>query len=313
MSEPILTLTNVRMVFGKTVALQDLTLAVNRGDIYGLIGPNGAGKTTAFRIAATVSRATGGDVCIAGESVSRKRSIRHIRRTIGYMPDTFGVYEDMTVEEYLTFFGAAYDIRNPKRKKLVDDVLELVELGSKRQTLVDALSKGMQQRLGIARVLIHDPELLILDEPASGLDPRARIEMRSLLLELQKMGKTIFISSHILADLGEICNRIGIIEKGKLLVDSTLSDVLKSLKPSSVIYVRVDDNDKAVSLLAAQPFVKEVRVQNETLVLTAQDGFSEVWRISDVLVRNGIRLTYIEQESESLERAFIELTEGSVA
>ena len=250
MSLPILEISDLDMVFGKTVALNDLSLSVNRGDIYGLIGPNGAGKTTTFRIVATILRPTRGYVGIDGIDLTEKSRIREIRRKIGYMPDTFGVYEDMTVEEYLTFFAAAYDITNPRRQRLVDDVLELVDLAGKRKSLIETLSRGMQQRLGIARVLIHDPELLILDEPASGLDPRARIEIRSLLLELQKMGKTVFISSHILADLGEICTRVGIIEKGKLVVDGTLRDVLAMVKPSAVIYLRIaEDNERAIAVL----------------------------------------------------------------
>lgn len=258
MSNTVLRINGLSMKFGKTIALDRLSLSVRRGDIYGLIGPNGAGKTTTFKIVATILKPTNGTVMIDGINASDKKRIRDVRRKIGYMPDTFGVYEDMTVEEYLTFFAAAYDISNPKRQRLVNDVLELVDLSVKRGAMIEALSRGMQQRLGIARVLIHDPELLILDEPASGLDPRARIEIRSLLLELQRMGKTIFISSHILADLGEICSRIGIIEKGRLLVDGNLEEVLRMVKPSGVIYIRVDDDrEAAVAALERLSFVSE--------------------------------------------------------
>jgi ABC-2 type transport system ATP-binding protein len=314
MSKPILAIDKLNMVYGKTVAVDSLCLNVERGDIYGLIGPNGAGKTTTFKIVATILKPTSGTVAVDGIKTNDKRRIRDVRRKIGYMPDTFGVYEDMTVEEYLSFFAAAYDIVNPKRKRLVHDVLELVDLTSKRQSLIEALSRGMQQRLGIARVLIHDPDLLILDEPASGLDPRARIEIRSLLLELQKMGKTILISSHILADLGEICSRIGIVERGKLLVDGTLQDVLKMAKPSQIIYLRVHENEElACSILKKLPFAQEVRLQGETVVLQVRDGFSEVWRVSQALMEHDLKLNYIEQESESLERAFIELTDGTVS
>jgi len=218
------------------------------------------------------------------------------------------------VEEYLSFFAAAYDITNPKRQQLVNDVLELVDLNVKKDALIETLSRGMQQRLGIARVLIHDPELLILDEPASGLDPRARIEIRSLLLELQKMGKTILISSHILADLGEICTRVGIIEKGKLLVDGTLKDVLRMVKPSSVVSLRVAENpEQAVEVLLRLPFVSSARIQNEIIALEVATGFRDVWKISGALIDKGFKLNYIQQESESLERAFIELTEGTVS
>ena len=313
MEAPILEIKNLTMRYGSTCALNDLTLTINRGDLYGLIGPNGAGKTTTFKIVSTITRPTGGTVRIAGLDIRDPSMIRNIRRKIGYMPDSFGVYEDMTVEEYLTFFAAAYDIGDPRRHKLVDDVLELVDLTTKRASLIEALSRGMQQRLGIARVLIHDPDLLILDEPASGLDPRARIEIRSLLLELQKMGKTIFISSHILADLGAVCNRIGIIEKGKLIINGTLEDVLKQVKPSAVVLVRVDDEARAVQILEALPFVREARNQKDTIAIQVQEGFQDVWRISEALVKAGIKVNYIEQEADNLERAFIELTEGAVS
>jgi len=309
----ILRITGLSKQYGRTVALDNLSLNVRRGDIYGLIGPNGAGKTTTFRIVATVMRPTRGTVLVDGMNIAAAALVRDVRRCIGYMPDAFGVYDDMTVDEYLTFFAAAYGIVNPKRRRLVEDVLELVDLAGKRNTLVEALSRGMQQRLGIARVLIHDPKLLILDEPASGLDPRARIEIRSLLLELQRMGKTIFISSHILADLGEICNRIGIIEKGVLKVDGTLDGVLQGIRPSRVVLLRVDDKERAETVLNALPFVEQVRRERETMAVELNDGFTEIWRISQALVENGLRLDYIEQESRSLERAFIELTQGTVS
>jgi ABC-2 type transport system ATP-binding protein len=313
-SKPILQLVGLTMKFDKTLALDNLSLSIQRGDIYGLIGPNGAGKTTTFKIVATILRPTKGHIVIAGMDARMSHHIRDIRRKIGYMPDSFGVYEDMTVEEYLSFFAAAYDITNPKRQQLVNDVLELVDLNVKKDALIETLSRGMQQRLGIARVLIHDPELLILDEPASGLDPRARIEIRSLLLELKKMGKTILISSHILADLGEICTRVGIIEKGKLLVDGTLQDVLRMVKPSSVISLRVaEDPGRALEALTKLPFVVSAQLQNETVVLEVEPGFRDVWKISAALTDKGFKLNYIQQESESLERAFIELTEGTVS
>lgn len=314
MSDVLLETKNLSMVYGKTLALEKLNLTINRGDIYGLIGPNGAGKTTTFKIVATILKPTSGYVTLDDMSVSDKTQIRNIRRKIGYMPDSFGVYEDMTVEEYLSFFAAAYDITNPKRQTLVNDVLELVDLTVKKEALIETLSRGMQQRLGIARVLIHDPQLLILDEPASGLDPRARIEIRSLLLELQKMGKTILISSHILADLGEICTRVGIIEKGKLVVDGTIQDVLKMVKPSSIVSVRVADNQSgAAELISKLDFVNSIEIQNDIVAVSVKDGFTDVWKISSALVDKGFKLNYIQQESESLERAFIELTQGKVS
>ena len=314
MSDSILPIRGLTMKYGKTVALDNLKLDIRRGDIYGLIGPNGAGKTTTFKIAATILRPTRGSVEIAGMSIHDAAHIRDIRRKFVYMPDSFGVYEDMTVEEYLSFFAAAYDIVNPRRQQLVNDVLQLVDQDVKKDALIETLSRGMQQRLGIARVLIHDPDLLILDEPASGLDPRARIEIRGLLLELQRMGKTILISSHILADLGEICTRVGIIEKGKLIVDGTLQDVLRMVKPSPIISLRVaGDTDPALQALRAMPFVVSANLQGDVIVVEVKAGFTEIWRISKALVEAGVQLNFIQQESESLERAFIELTQGTVA
>ncbi len=300
--------------YGGKAALQELNLEINRGDLYGLIGPNGAGKTTFFKIIATVMKASAGQVWLGGVPLLGQAQLRRVRSKLGYMPDSFGVYEAMTVAEYLSFFAAAYDIANPKRRQLVDDVLALVDLDVKKDALVDSLSRGMQQRLGLARVLIHDPELLILDEPASGLDPRARVEIRSLLAELQKMGKTILISSHILADLGEICNRIGIIEQGKLLVDGTLADVLASVKSSPIVYLRVADRaDEAMQSLKELPFVQRVYTEGESIVLEVVDNFEDMWQIARTLTEKGFKLNYLQQEAKSLEHAFMQLTAGKVS
>ncbi len=314
MNNPMFKTNQLHKKYGKKVALQDLTMSVNRGDIYGLIGPNGAGKTTTFKILATIMKPTSGTAEIDGLDVTKRKNMIQIRKLIGYMPDSFGVYEEMRVLEYLSFFAAAYGLVNPKRNQLVADVLQLVDLDGKRDALVDSLSRGMQQRLGLARVLIHDPQLLILDEPASGLDPRARVEIRSLLLELQKMGKTILISSHILSDLGEICNRVGIIEQGKLLVDGSLDEILAGVRPSSIVYVRVEERpEEAVKTVLSLPFVQEAHFERGTIVIRLSKQNPEIWRIAETLSAEGHRLTYLEQESKSLERAFMELTEGNVS
>ena len=201
--------------YGKRTAVNHLNLNVNAGEIFGFVGPNGAGKTTTMRILATLLRANSGEAVIAGHSV--KKSPRGVRGAIGYMPDAFGIYHDMRVWEYLDFFGACYHLRETERKRLVNDLLELVDMTPRRDDMVDKLSRGLQQRLGLARTLIHDPQVLILDEPASGLDPRARVEIRELLVELARMGKTVFFSTHILADVAEICTRVGIIEGGQIV------------------------------------------------------------------------------------------------
>ncbi len=215
--------------YGQKNAISHLDIKLDRGDVFGFIGPNGAGKTTTMRILATLLNPTFGEAYVCGYSIYTRP--KEIRRVIGYMPDFFGVYDDMKVIEYLEFFAAAYRIKGPARRKICDDVLDLVDLGYKREALVTSLSRGMTQRLGLARVLLHDPQVLLLDEPASGLDPRARIEIRGLLKELRNMGKTIMVSSHILPELADICNKIGIIELGELIVNSDVAEVMRQGAP----------------------------------------------------------------------------------
>src|SRR4026208_692071 len=237
--------------YGTMVALAALDLIVNRGDLFGFIGSNGAGKTTTLRILATFLAPSAGRAVILGHDVVRDAdAVRHI---IGYMPDFFGVYKDMEVTEYLDFFGACYRIPSAQREKTVNDVLELVGLSEKKGALIGALSRGMQQRLGLARVLIHDPKLLLPDEPASGLDPRARIEMMAILQELQRMGKTIIISSHILSELETLCNRVAIIERGKLIYTGPVQGVRDQMSSGRVMWVRVgSDPNQALLLLKSR-------------------------------------------------------------
>src|SRR6476659_9699540 len=223
--------------YGDLYALNRLNMTLNRGDVYGFIGPNGAGKTTTMRILATLLNPTYGEASVCGFSIYT--APKEIRRVIGYMPDFFGVYDDMKVIEYLEFFAAAYRITGPARKKQCEEVLELVDLGYKRDALVTSLSRGMTQRLGLARVLLHEPQVQLLDEPASGLDPRARIEMRELITELRKMNKTIMVSSHILPELADICNKIGIIERGKLIWNGTVEAAIQEVRGKSVFTVSV--------------------------------------------------------------------------
>src|SRR6476619_2274572 len=243
--------------YGPMIALSKLDLAVNRGDLFGFIGSNGAGKTTTLRILATFLTPSAGTAKVLGHDVVQDAdAVRHV---IGYMPDFFGVYKDMEVTEYLDFFGACYKIPSVQREKTVNDVLELVGLTEKRGALIGALSRGMQQRLGLARVLIHDPQVLLLDEPASGLDPRARIEMMAILQELQKMGKTIIISSHILSELHTLCNRVAITEKGKLIYSGPVGGVRTQVGAGHVYWVRVTtDQGQAIELLKARPEISEV-------------------------------------------------------
>src|SRR4051812_38788323 len=214
-----------------------MDLLLQPGDVFGFIGPNGAGKTTTMRMLATLLNPTWGEASVCGYSIYN--NAKEIRRLMGYMPDFFGVYDDMKVIEYLEFFAAAYRIQGPERRRKCDQVLELVDLGYKRDALVTSLSRGMTQRLGLARVLLHDPQVLLLDEPASGLDPRARIEMRALLKELRKMGKTILISSHILPELADICNKIGIIERGELIFNGTVESAIRQVRKNTVYLIAV--------------------------------------------------------------------------
>src|SRR5882762_7899155 len=243
-------------MYGNMAALSGLDLSVNKGDLFGFIGSNGAGKTTTLRILATFLAPSAGTAQVLGHDVVRNAdAVRHV---IGYMPDFFGVYKDMEVTEYLDFFGACYKIPTAQREKTVNDVLELVGLTEKKGALIGALSRGMQQRLGLARVLIHDPQLLLLDEPASGLDPRARIEMMAILEELQKMGKTVIISSHILSELETLCNRVAIIEKGRLIYSGPVQGVRDQMSQGRVIWVRVSsDAAAALDLLKVRPEVSE--------------------------------------------------------
>src|SRR5438309_5076181 len=235
-------------IYGSMIALNALNLTVNRGDLFGFIGSNGAGKTTTLRILATFLAPSSGAAQVLGHDVARDAdAVRHV---IGYMPDFFGVYKDMEVTEYLDFFGACYKIPSSQREKTVNDVLELVGLSEKKGALIGALSRGMQQRLGLARVLIHDPQVLLLDEPASGLDPRARIEMMAILQELQRLGKTIVISSHILSELQTLCNRVAIIERGKLIYSGPVQGVRDQMASGQIYWVTVkQDSPRALELL----------------------------------------------------------------
>ncbi len=278
-------------MYGDLYALGRLTLKLDRGDVYGFIGPNGAGKTTTMRILATLLNPTWGEATVCGYSIYN--GAKDIRRIMGYMPDFFGVYDDMKVIEYLEFFAAAYRIKGAERRKKCDQVLDLVDLGYKRDALVTSLSRGMTQRLGLARVLLHEPQVLLLDEPASGLDPRARIEMRGLLKELRNMGKTILVSSHILPELADICNKIGIIERGRLLFDGDVESAIRQVRQRHVLTVAVGEgrNGEAKSVLGENPNI-------------------ETSFIPEILVRGGFRLKMIKEEEIDLEDVFMGITKG---
>ncbi len=302
---------NLTKNYGNLTAVDDLNLTIQDGDIFGFIGPNGAGKTTTMRILVTLLEPTRGKAFINGLDV--RRHGKKVRRLVGYMPDFMGVYDDLKVFEYLEFFAAAFGIERKKRKSIVEGVLELTDLQSKRSVTVDSLSRGMQQRLGLARVLIHDPKVLILDEPASGLDPRARIEIRELLRELKRMGKTIMISSHILSELEEICDHVGIIEHGRLVFSGTLEEILSQLGIQSKVRVRVANNqNKAVELLTALPQIRQVQIFGDYIAVTFREGQDGDGIIARTLVNADLDIVSIQPERLKLDDAFLQLTKGVV-
>jgi ABC-2 type transport system ATP-binding protein len=297
--------------FGNLTAVNELDLTVHRGDLFGFIGSNGAGKTTTLRILATFLQPTSGRAEILGHDVVREAdAVRHV---IGYMPDFFGVYKDMEVTEYLDFFGACYRIPAAQREKTVNDVLELVGLSEKRGTLIGALSRGMQQRLGLARVLIHDPKVLLLDEPASGLDPRARIEVMAILQELQRLGKTIIISSHILSELQTLCNRVAIIERGRLIYSGPVQGVRDHATPPAYwVTVAGGDPTRAIQLLKQRPEVAEVVAADGQAKVTLASHDTDPGFIAETLVHGGVKLIGLWEDELGLEEVFLRVTRGEV-
>ncbi len=302
--------------YGKLHAVQDLNLEVPRGAIYGFVGPNGAGKTSTMRILTTLMRPTNGEAFVNGFSVIKQP--RDVRRSIGYMPDFFGVYEDMKVWEYLDFFAACYEIPENERPGLIKDLLELVDLSHRRDDMVDKLSRGMKQRLCLARTLAHDPTVLILDEPASGLDPRARIEIRELLLELARMDKTIFFSSHILSDVSEICTHIGIIEAGEMVVQGPIKDIRKQLTPHRVFIVtllgQVDEAKEALGTMEYIHSISDMEPEDGKPRLKVEFS-GEDTGVSDmlqVLTKRSIPVVNFAEEASDLEAVFMKLTKGIV-
>ena len=309
---PMVETINLTKRYGELVALDNLNLRIEEGDAFGFIGPNGAGKTTTIKILSTLLKPTWGEARIAGLSVGPVNA-RQVRSMIGYVPDYFGSYEDMVVKEYLEFFAAAYEIHGEKRDQVIGDVLALTDLAYKSDAEVNSLSRGMQQRLSVARVLLHDPKVLLLDEPASGLDPRARIEMRELLKELHRMGKTILISSHILLELADLCDKVGIIEQGQLKFLGTVDEIMQQARVGTVLHVGVRDRlASAADTLKAMPAVEEVTIVNNHLRVVIGQTAIDPSLIAQKLVTDGFGLTRLEEEKVNLETAFMRLTKGLV-
>jgi ABC-2 type transport system ATP-binding protein len=303
---------NLTKVYGELRAVNSLDLELADGDLFGYIGPNGSGKTTTMRILATLLQPSWGEAYVAGYSIYTHP--KEIRRLVGFMPDFFGVYDDMRVIEYLEFFAACYRIKGRKRRKVCDEMLDLVDLGYKRDALVTSLSRGMTQRLGLARVLLHDPQVLILDEPASGLDPRARIEIRQLLKQLRNMGKTIMVSSHILPELADVCNKVGIIERGELLVSAEVADVMRRVRQHPVLQIGIlGDREAAARLLEGHDLVEGVEIRDGHLYATLAQGVQDYSDLPTLLIQAGYKLTTFKEDEINLETAFMALTKGITA
>ena len=308
---PIIQTINLTKRYGKLVALNNLHLNIEEGECFGYIGPNGAGKTTTIRILATLLRPTWGEARVCDHVIGYES--RKIRPLIGYVPDFFGAYEDMVIQEYLEFFASAYNIVGDQRRRVVGDVLELTDLTGRKDVNVDSLSRGMKQRLSIARVLLHDPKVLLLDEPASGLDPRARIEIRELLKELHRMGKTIIISSHILHELAELCNTVGIIERGELLFHGPVSEITRRARMGTRVHVRVTNQQElAVQVLERVRGVKSAEAQDGAILIELEKETHDFSFLAVALLKRNFRLRELREEEVNLETAFMRLTKGIV-
>jgi ABC-2 type transport system ATP-binding protein len=325
---PIVETFDLTRSYGANIALDRLNLQIPEGAVFGFIGPNGAGKTTTMRILTTLLAPSSGDALVAGLSVTR--DVGAVRRVVGFMPDFFGVYENMKSWEYLDFFGRSYGVPAARRATLIGELLELVDLSHKRDDMVMNLSRGMKQRLSLARSMIHDPRLLILDEPASGLDPRARIELRELLKELSALGKTIMISSHILTELAEMCTHIAIIERGRLLASGDVQSILRSMQPHQTLELRLLEGvDRAEEILARHPDVIGVR-REQAATAGAEEGTADAaphsatllveftgderaaGELLRLLIGEGAIITRFSERSGDLEDIFMHVTQGLV-
>ena len=304
-------LRNFGKSYGDFVAVENLNLKIPAGEMFGFIGPNGAGKSTTIRFLATLLKASHGEGIVNGHSVTNDPI--NVRRSIGYMPDNFGVYDGMKVWEFLDFFAVAYQVPKARRKEVLSDVLELLDLAHKRDDFVNGLSRGMKQRLCLAKTLVHDPPVLILDEPASGLDPRARLEVKALLKELRNMGKTILISSHILTELADCCTSIGIIERGQMLLHGPIDKVYRKITSNRHIAVRfAGDPQQGFSLVRSNPQVTNVEENSRGCIVEMKGSDAEVQRLLHQLVAANCGLIAFAEQEPTLEDVFMMVTKGLV-
>ena len=307
--------------YGDLIAVNNLDLDLSEGDVFGFIGPNGSGKTTTMRMIATLLNPTHGEAYVCGKSIYTDPA--EIRRMVGFMPDFFGVYDDMTVIEYLEFFAATYRIDSHARRGICEEKLELVDMSFKRDAMVNQLSRGQTQRIGLARVLLHEPQVLLLDEPASGLDPRARIEIRTLLKRLGELKKTVVVSSHILPELADVCTRVGMIEKGHLIVDGNVEEVMRKARERLVLHVRIQPamgaqeshavaTDRAARLIEQADEVDTVTIEDGTILATLVPDVMDYTALPTLLIERGFRIEMFREEEINLETAFMRLTKGLV-
>ncbi len=302
---------NLTKKYGDLTAVNNMHMNIEEGECFGYIGPNGAGKTTTIKILATLLQPTWGEARVCGQVVGYQS--RKIRPLIGYVPDFFGAYSDMVVQEYLEFFASAYGITGRERTRIVGDTLDLTDLTYKREALVDSLSRGMKQRLSIARVLLHDPKVLLLDEPASGLDPRARIEIRELLKELHRMGKTILISSHILHELAELCTTVGVIERGEMLFHGPVKEITRRARMGTRVLIRLaDGQDAAARFLQQLEPIKAVQMDDGCLTVELKKDTHDFSFLARALLEKSFAIQELREEEVNLETAFMRLTKGIV-
>lgn len=300
---------NLSKQYGKQEALSDLNLSIEKGRVFGFIGPNGAGKSTTMMILSTLLAPSSGKAYVSGWDVEKEP--KRVRQALGYMPDFFGVYDNLKATEYLDFYAGAYHIPAAHRKSLIADLLELVNLTHKADAYVDSLSRGMKQRLGLARCLVHSPDVLILDEPASGLDPRARIEMREILKQLRHMGKTILISSHILPELSELCDEIGVIEKGRLIACGSVDEVSLTQRGIAVMMVKALGNmEQAKQTLQQSPYVKRLDFKNDHFRFQFTGTEMDKAELLQALIMAGVTISFFGESKENLEDVFLAITEG---
>ncbi|MBA3725060.1 MAG: ABC transporter ATP-binding protein [Armatimonadetes bacterium] len=308
----MLEVVNLRKAYGPLLAVDDVSFSLSPGDVFGFIGPNGAGKTTTIRMLTTLLEPTGGTARINGADIWKDPM--GVRRQIGYMPDFFGLYDDIKVWEYLDFFAAIYKIPTRDRNAVIDNVLELTDLTTKRESFVQTLSRGMQQRLCLAKCLVHDPALLLLDEPASGLDPRARAEFKELVVELGRMGKIVIVSSHILPELAAFCNKVGIIERGKMLAYGAVNDIVKQVRAGRHIDVRLlGEGDGAVDVISKMPHVIKVStVGPSALEIEFSGDDQQQAALLATMLAKGIRILDFHERKFDLEDVFLQITTGAV-